>query len=67
MTQAQDFVAAQKSSTAKELIDRLIEAGAVRLNRLQENAFWQMPDGSEVVVSDARNGRRLIRAVPGRS
>ena len=65
MTQAQNFIAEiSASETTKGLNDLLKAVGAKRINRFEENTFWQMSDGSRVIISAPRLGKRLLRAAP---
>ena len=62
MTQAQSFVTSL--TTADRIAAQLAGAGARFLERFEENAFYALPDGSRVIVSEPAHGRRLVRAAP---
>ena len=62
MTQAQSFVS--RLTTAANIAADLASVGARLLGCFEENAFYVLPDGSRVIMSEPAHGRRLVRAAP---
>ena len=62
MTQAQSFVS--RLTTTASIAAHLAGVGARPIGRFEENAFYALPDGSRVIVSEPAHGRRLVRAAP---
>lgn len=65
MTDAQNFIATLDEKWSGAATRGRIElAGGVRTGRFEENQFFRMPDGSQLILSDSSGGHRLVRAAP---
>jgi len=63
-SQAQHF--ARSCAVSLNMADQLVAAKATWVGWFEENDFFDMPDGSRVIVSRPSGGYRVVRAAPAK-
>ena len=64
MTQAQRFVSRLTTTDIDGIAAHLTSMGARLLGCFKENTFYELPDGSRLIVSEPAGGHRLVRSAP---